>query len=269
MLKMFDYLHYLKYIIKLIYRGVSMKKLLCLLALFMLFGCSSKESVEVDYVHSNHKEIAEKVLGNALGKEETQKAFDAEESLEVYYEEDGDNVKLVLLNKMDYYFTGNVEFDVCPFKIDVVGLAPNGYASKTIECPEFTESSEFVFTGKLYSRKEEYEYNVKYESYYYEDDETLYDYSLDLKEITNDDLKAFVNFLYTESVLANYEGEMWVRVYPKEAYDKAYNTDTDAAWNELDTKYLAGKIWIDSENALAEIYHPTKDELIERINFAK
>ena len=94
-------------------------------------------------------------------------------------------------------------------------------------------------------------------------------YSLDLKEITNDDLKAFVNFLYTESVLANYEGEMWVRVYPKEAYDKAYNTDTDAAWNELDTKYLAGKIWIDSENALAEIYHPTKDELIERINFAK
>ena len=38
-----------------------MKKLLCLLALFMLFGCSSKETVEVDYVHSNHKEIAEKI----------------------------------------------------------------------------------------------------------------------------------------------------------------------------------------------------------------
>ena len=246
-----------------------MKKLLCLLALFMLFGCSSKETVEVDYVHSNHKEIAEKILGNALSKEETQKAFDSSESLEVYYEEAENNVTLVLLNKMDYYFTGKVDFDVCPFKIEVTGLAPNGYASKTIECPDFDENSEFVFTGKLYSRKEEYEYNVKYESYYYEDDDTLYDYALDLKEITNADLKDFANYLYTESVLSNYEGEMWIRVYPKEAYDQAYNIDTEAAWNELDTKYLAGKIWIDSETALAEIYDSKTDELIERINFAK
>ena len=48
-----------------------MKKLLCLLALFMLFGCSSKETVEADYVHSNHNEVAGKVLGEALSKADT------------------------------------------------------------------------------------------------------------------------------------------------------------------------------------------------------
>jgi len=247
-----------------------MKKLLCLLALFMLFGCASKEFVEVDYVHSNHKEIAEEVLGDALSKGETKKVFDSSESLEVYYEEaNGDDVTLVLINKMDYYFTGQVQFDVCPFRIGVTGLAPGGYASTTIECPDFTENSEFVFNGKLYSRKDEYKYDVKYESFYYEDDETLYDYSLDLKEISKDDLKEFVEYLYTENVLMNHEGEMWIRVYPKEAYDKAYNADTEAAWNELDTKFLAGIVWIDSENALAEIYDSKTEEVIERINFAK
>ena len=247
-----------------------MKKLFCLLALFMLFACSSKESIEVDYVHDNHNEIAQEVLGKSLGKDETKEIFDSSDSLQVYYEEvDENNITLVLVNNMDYYFTGDVEFDVCAFKVSVTGLAPNGYASKTIECPDFTENAEFVFTGNLYSRNEEYAYNVNYESYYYEDDETLYDYALELDEITNDDLKAFVNYLYTENVLSNYEGEMWIRVYPKTAYDKAYAADTEASWNELDTKYLAGRIWLDAENELAEIYHPTEDELIERINFAK
>ena len=247
-----------------------MKKLLCLLALFMLFGCSGKEIVEVDYVHENHNEIAQKVLGESLGKDETKKIFDSNESLQVYYEDvDENNIKLVLVNNMEYYFTGDVEFDVCEFKVSVNGLAPNGYVSKTIECPNFTENAEFIFTGKLYSRNEEYAYDVKYESYYYEDDETLYDYALALDTITNDDLKEFVNYLYTENVLTNYEGEMWVRVYPKTAYDNAYELDTEAAWNELDTKYLAGRIWIDAENDIAEIYDPLKDELVERINFAK
>ena len=247
-----------------------MKKLLCLLALFMLFGCSSKETVEADYVHSNHNEVAKKVLGDALSKSETQAIFDSNETLEVYYEQvDDNNVTLVLVNNMDYYFTGKIEFDACKLAVSVTGLAPNGYASKTIECPEFDDKSEFIYTGNLYTRNEEYAYNVKHESYYYEDDETLYDYALDLEEITNDDLKEFVNYLYTESILANYEGEMWIRVYPKKPYDNAYKVDNEATWNELDTKYLAGRIWLDAESSMAEIYHPTKDELIERVNFAK
>ena len=42
-----------------------MKKLAAVVALCLLAGCSSKETIEVDYVHPNHNEIAEQVGYNS------------------------------------------------------------------------------------------------------------------------------------------------------------------------------------------------------------
>lgn len=247
-----------------------MKKLLTALALCLLAGCSQKETIEVDYVHSNHADIVDQVLGDPLGKDETQKIFDSTESVDLYYDiVDENQVTLSIFNNMEYYYTGTVELDACDFRLSVSGLAPYTYASKTIECPGFVEDSEFTFTGQLFERNEENAYKTAYEVYYYEDDDTLYDYVLDLADITEDELKALAGFLYTENILGNYEGEMWIRVYPKAAYDEAYSTNTDEAWNNLDANYTAGRIWVDAENDIAEIYAGTSSDLIARINFRK
>ena len=45
-----------------------MKKLITVLALCLLAGCSSKETIEVDYVHANHNDVAEKVFYLKCGK---------------------------------------------------------------------------------------------------------------------------------------------------------------------------------------------------------
>lgn len=249
-------------------RGGLMKKILTVLALCLLAGCSGgKESVEVDYVHSNHLDIAAKVLGNPLGKDETKEIFDTTESIDLYYDrEDDENVKLTIYNNMDYYYTGSVELEACEFKLTVTGLAPNSYASKTLQCPEFVDDDEFSYEGQLSKRNDEYAYDTSFEIYWYEDDDTLFDYVLDLEEIKEDDLKALANYLYTENVLGNFEGETWVRVYPKAAYDAAYELNTDAGWNQLDSEAFAGTIWVDAQNDIAEIYG-TDQTLIERINF--
>ncbi|WP_294561399.1 hypothetical protein [uncultured Traorella sp.] len=247
-----------------------MKKLAAVVALCLLAGCSSKETIEVDYVHPNHNEIAEQVLGEPLGKDETQEIFESTESVDVYYEVvDDTQVTLSIFNNMDYYYTGTVDLDACEFQLSVTGLAPYSYASKTVECPNFAEDSEFTFTGTLYNRNDENAYTTPFEAYYYEDDDTLYDYTLDLslEEINEDELKKLANYLYTENILSNYAGEMWVRVYPKTAYDEAYGMNTDEAWNKLDSESFVATIWVDAENDIAEIYDGQTSELIERINY--
>lgn len=247
-----------------------MKKLITVLALCLLAGCSSKETIEVDYVHANHNDVAEKVLGEPVGKDETSEIFEGSENVDVYYEVVDDNqVTLSVFNNMDYYYTGTVDLEACDFQLSVTGLAPYSYASKTVECPNFAEDSEFTFTGTLYERNDENAYTTPFEIYYYEDDETIYDYVLDLslEEITEDELKKLADYLYTENILSNYEGELWVRVYPKAPYDEAYNANTDEAWNQLDSESFVGTIWVDAENDIAEIYDGKTTELIERINY--
>lgn len=244
-----------------------MKKFLAVLALCLLAGCSSK-GIEVDYVHPNHIDIAKKVLGDPLGKDETQKLLNKTDSVELYYDIiDENQINLSVFNNMDYYYSGDVEVEVCKLKLTVTGLAPYTYASKTVDCPEFVEDTDFIYSGELFNRNDEYAYDVDYEVYYYEDDDTLYDYALDLGTITNDDLKDLANFLYIENILGNYKGEMWVRVYPKAPYDEAYAAQTEEAWNTLDSEHIAGRIWVDAENDMAEIYAGTSSDLIERINF--
>ena len=102
----------------------------------------------------------------------------------------------------------------------------------------------------------------------YEDDEEMFDYLLKLDTITNEHLIELSDFLYVENVLGNYEGEMWIRVYPMDKYEETYEKNTEEAWNELDSKYIAGKIWLDVANDIAEVYSKD-DELVERINYAK
>lgn len=246
-----------------------MKKLFLLLALCLLAGCSRKETVEVNYIYPNHKEIVEKTLVKIDEKESDKILFEDEGSIDVFYTKLEDSkVEFSIVNYTDYYYSGSIDFDVCEFKISFEGIAPHGEVSQTIECPNFVEDGEYSFNGQLYERKDEYKFNIEYDFYRYEEDEEMFDFLLKLDTITNENLVELTNFLYIENILGNYEGEMWIRVYPMDKYEETYEINTEAAWNELDTKHIAGKIWLDSANDIAEVYSNT-DELIERINYAK
>ena len=245
-----------------------MKKILAVLALCLLAGCSGKETIEADYVYSNHNDIVDQVLGDPLDKDEALKILDGDDSIELYYDNaDDEQIILYVFNNMDYYYTGTIELDACEFKLSVSGMAPHTHVTKTVECPEFEEDSQFSYNGQLFERNEENAYRTAYEVFGYEEDDTLYDYVLNLTDISDDELKALAHFLYTEIILGNYEGEMWVRVYPKDAYDEAIDKNTDEAWNDLDANHTAGKILIDAENKFAEIYKGNSSELLEKIDF--
>lgn len=246
-----------------------MKKFLVLLTLFLLVGCRSKETVELDYVYPNHREIADKVLV-ALDKKKTKEIlYDDENSFDVLYSQlDDSKVEFSIINYTDYYFSGVIDFDVCEFKLSFETIVPNGEASKTIECPNFVEDSSYSFIGELYERKDEYKFDIEYGYYFYEEDEEMFDYLLKLDQISNEHLIELADFLYIENILGNYKGEMWIRVYPMEKYEEVYEINTEAAWNDLDSNYIAGKIWLDTANDIAEVYSKD-DELIERINYAK
>ena len=249
-----------------------MKKFGLIVLMLMLVACSTKEIVKIDYMHDKHDEIVAEVL-TPLGKNKSDEIlYESEENIEVYYDvdtEDKSKVTFTILNLSDYYYTGEIEFDSCEYKISVDGLAPDASVEQSIVCPEFVEDSEFTYTGLLFERKDEYKYDVAYDYYYYEDDEIMFDFVLDLETITQEDIKAFTEYLYIENILSNYESEMAIYVYPKAAYDKDYNENSEEAWNDLDTNHLAGTIWLDTKNDIAEIYDGKTFELVERINFAK
>lgn len=246
-----------------------MKKLLILLALCILTGCNNKETVEVNYAYSNHKEISKSTLVEIDKKESDKILFENKESVDVFYTKlEDSNVEFSIVNYTDYYYSGEIDFDVCEFKISFDAIIPNGEVSQTISCPNFEEDSEYSYTGQLYERNEEYKFDVEYDYYIYEDDEEMFDYLLKLDTITNEHLIKLSDFLYIENILGNYEGEMWIRVYPMEKYEETYEKNTEEAWNELDSNYIAGKIWLDTANDIAEVYSKD-DELVERINYAK
>lgn len=245
-----------------------MKKLVFLTAFLLLAGCSSKDEVEVEYIHENREEIVDKILGNSLSDEETQKIFDSGNSIDVYYERlDENQIKLTVQNNMEYYYTGSVDFEVCPYKLKVTALPSDSYLSQVIECPDFVDDSEYTYEGKLYSRNEENAYSIQYEKVAYEDNEAWFDYALDLSldEINVDEMRKLTKFIYEENVLSNYDGEMFVGVYPLEPYNETYDENSSEAWNRLDSEYLAGMVWVDTNNAVGEIYD--KDgNFVERMN---
>lgn len=236
------------------------------LGLLLVAGCSSKETVETEYFNEAHNEIVEEILGDPLSKDETTKIFNESDAIDVYYEWiDESKVALTIFNNMDYYFSGDVEFEVCPVNVKTTGLAPKSYATATIECPDFVEKSEFEFKGRLYERNQKNEYPVKYETYYYEDVETAFDYVLELDKISKENLLDLARFIYTENVASNWNGEMTVRVFPKKEYDLAYEKNSADGWKELE-KHLVGSVWIDSNEDFAEVYDGNGD-LIDRLNF--
>ncbi len=246
-----------------------MKKILVLFTLCLLVGCMGKKTVEVNYAYSNHHEVVEKTLVKIDSKKSDEILFDGIDSVDVFYKKlDGNQVEFSIVNYTDYYYSGEVDFDVCEFKISFEAIVPKGEVSQVIECPNFKEDSSYSFNGQLYERNDDYQFDIEYEVYFYEDDETLFDYVLNLDVISDEDLIQLSHFVYIENILGNYEGEMWIRVYPMGKYKEAYELNTPEAWNDLDANYVVGKIWIDTENDIAEIY-TANDELIERVNYAK
>lgn len=246
-----------------------MKKYWIILMLFLLAGCG-KESIETTYANAHHNEIAEKVLSSdAVEKKKADEIFKSDASLDVYLnKKDETMMEVTLYNNMDYYFTGEVEFDFCEYKVNTTGLAPYGYTSAEIECPNYIDGdeAEFRFSGKLYERNADNDYDTGIEIYYYEDNEDLFDYVLDLDKIQYEDMKKLTEYLYTESVLMNYEYEMTIKVYPIKPYKETYNAGNSDAWIQLDEESLAGKIWLDANSDFAEIYD-ADGVMIERINF--
>lgn len=245
-----------------------MRKIWIILVLCLLAGCQNKETVEVNSIYSNRHEVVEETL-TPIDEKESEEIISNEQSFDVFYDRvDESKVEFSIVNYTDYYYSGEIDFDVCEFKISFEAIVPKGEVSQTIECPNFKEDSGYSYTGQLYERNEGNRLNVEYNYYVYEEDEKLFDYLLNVDEITNEHLIELSNFLYVENILGNVETEMWIRVYPMEQYEETYRINTEAAWNDLDSNYVAGKIYLDTVNDLAEVYSKD-DTLIKRINYAK
>ena len=127
--------------------------------------------------------------------------------------------------------------------------------------PEGTPK-ELISTGKVISKF------ASLKQLKLDDIKALSSFTATVNSLTNKHLIELTDFLYTENILSNYDGEMWIRVYPMDKYEETYEKNTEESWNELDSNYIAGKIWLDTANDIAEVYSKD-DELVERINYAK
>ena len=109
----------------------------------------------------------------------------------------------------------------------VKALPPMSGDFATIVCPAFDADADFEYDGDLYERTEEAAFNVPMEIYYFEEDDTVYDYVLDSDSIDAEMIRSLADYLYTESVLANLEGTYNMYVFAKSDYDaklSAFNT---------------------------------------------
>ena len=233
---------------------LSMAALLC--------ACSSGskfESVDIVYLNPNHDKVMSEVLqSKPIAKTEAQKVFsDPNTTIEVYYDDPvNDEYRIRVVNLSDYYFTGHVDFPECEKSINVKALPPMSGDFATIVCPAFDADADFEYDGDLYERTEEAAFNVPMEIYYFEEDDTVYDYVLDSDSIDAEMIRSLADYLYTESVLANLEGTYNMYVFAKSDYD-ANNFGDDA---------IKAVIWLDQVNDMAEIY-ANDGSLVERINY--
>lgn len=234
-----------------------MKKTSLLLSLCLLTACSSKAETSITYINEKRGEIMKEVLNEEpISKDEMKKQLDADDSIEVYYEEKDAALLLHVVNNTDYYYTGTIDFDACEAKLKVEAL-PSGQSIVTeFECPNFDKSGGYVFDGKLYDRQDEKKLGFGIETYYYKEDEEMVDYVLDIDVIGEEQLMMMANYLYTEAVLANVEYEINAYIYTKKGYD-------DPESNDLG---YSGYIWLNQASNVVEVYG-VNGELIQTIEF--
>lgn len=233
-----------------------MKKLWIVLGSLLLAGCATYETIKVEYVNNNRDEIIDKVLEKKElpNSEELLKDLDA--SIDVYYYElEGEGEYTIeIANSSDYYYTGNIEFEECKQRIEMTALPPYSSTYTDIVCPAFNKDGDFFYQGKLYDRKEEYRLEDPYEFYYYEEDDTVYDYVFDKESLDEAYIKKFADYLFTEMVLVDLDYATFNYLYTKEKYDA----------EQYDEAYY-GYIWVDPINDFVEIYD-SEGNMVERIN---
>lgn len=228
----------------------------------LLCACSSGskyETVEIEYLNPNRDKVISEVLqSKPIAKTETKKILDDRNTtIEVYYDDPvNDEYTIQVVNLSDYYFTGHVDFPECEKSINVKALPPKSGDFATFVCPAFDADADFEYDGDLYERTEEAAFNVEMDIYYFEEDDTIYDYVLDSDNIDAEMIRSLADYLYTESVLGNLEGTFNMYVFAKSDYDAGNYTD----------EYIKAVIWLDQANDLAEIY-ANDGSLVERINY--
>lgn len=243
---------------------MKLKTLSVLSMAALLCACSSGskyETVEIEYLNPNRDKVISEVLqSKPIAKTEAQKIFDnPSTTIEVYYDDPvNDEYRIQVVNLSDYYFTGHVDFPECEKSINVKALPPKSGDFATFACPAFDADADFEYDGDLYDRTEEAAFNVEMDIYYFEEDDTVYDYVLDSDNVDADMIRSLADYLYTESVLGNLEGTYNMYVFAKSDYDAGNYAD----------EYIKAMIWLDQANDLAEIY-ANDGSLVERINYRK
>lgn len=243
---------------------MKLKTLSVLSMAALLCACSSGskyETVEIEYLNPNRDKVISEVLqSKPIAKTEAQKIFDnPSTTIEVYYDDPvNDEYRIQVVNLSDYYFTGHVDFPECEKSINVKALPPKSSDFATFACPAFDADADFEYDGDLYDRTEEAAFNVEMDIYYFEEDDTVYDYVLDSDNVDADMIRSLADYLYTESVLGNLEGTYNMYVFAKSDYDAGNYAD----------EYIKAMIWLDQANDLAEIY-ANDGSLVERINYRK
>lgn len=243
---------------------MKLKTLSVLSMAALLCACSSGskyETVEIEYLNPNRDKVISEVLqSKPIAKTEAQKIFDdPNTTIEVYYDDPvNDEYTIQVVNLSDYYFTGHVDFPECEKSVSVKALPPLSGDFATFTCPAFDVDADFEYDGDLYERTEEAAFNVEMDVYYFEEDDTVYDYVLDSDNIDAEMIRAFADYLYTESVLGNLEGTYNMYVFAKSDYDAG----------NYGEEYIKAMVWLDQANDLVEIY-ANDGSLVERINYRK
>lgn len=243
---------------------MKLKTLSVLSMAALLCACSSGskyETVEIEYLNPNRDKVISEVLqSKPIAKTEAQKIFDdPSTTIEVYYDDPvNDEYTIQVVNLSDYYFTGHVDFPECEKSISVKALPPKSGDFATFACPAFDADADFEYDGDLYDRTEEAAFDVEMDIYYFEEDNTVYDYVLDSDNVDAEMIRSLADYLYTESVLGNLEGTYNMYVFAKSDYDAGNYAD----------EYIKAMIWLDQANDLAEIY-ANDGSLVERINYRK
>lgn len=226
----------------------------------LLCACSAKyESVEVDYLNPNRDKVIKEVLkSKPISKAHAQKVFDnINTTIQVYYDDPvNDEYTIQVVNMSDYYYTGYVAFPECEKQIELKALPPLSSHTASFACSVFDVDADFEYRGDLYERKEDKDFTVPMEVYYYEENDMIYDYVLDSDAIDEAMIRSLADYLYTESVLTNLDGTYNMYVFAKSDYDAGNYED----------EHIKGMIWLDQVNDLAEIYSGD-GSLLERINY--
>lgn len=176
--------------------------------------------------------------------------------VQVYYQEAVDgNVEIELYNPSEFFLSGKVVFTECKSGVELEAVPPYGSAFHTLACPAFDADADFEYESYYHDYKDGQVAPIEYEIYYFEEDNTTYDYVINQAALNEEEFKAMADFMYKDSVLRDEDGAYTGYFFTKEGYDT----------EDFEGSFI-GSVWVDPIQDFTEIYDQ-EGNLLQRNNY--